>query len=138
MEHRSNCLEEYCPAGYYCTDAGCCPSSKSLAECGATVKLTASPPSATTTAPAVPDDRNSTSVRTSSSRSSSTRTSIQLSPTSSESNDFPGTTPLPPSAIQPSIPSSSPASPPAQTRNAAGKLEGGILAGAFGMLAMVL
>ncbi|KAI1949452.1 hypothetical protein LOY89_005914 [Ophidiomyces ophidiicola] len=129
---------EYCPAGYYCTDAGCCPSSKSLAECGATVKLTASPPSATTTAPAVPDDRNSTSVRTSSSRSSSTRTSIQLSPTSSESNDFPGTTPLPPSAIQPSIPSSSPASPPAQTRNAAGKLEGGILAGAFGMLAMVL
>jgi len=35
-----------CPAGYYCTDASCCPNGTPLAECGATVSLSVVPPPA--------------------------------------------------------------------------------------------
>ncbi|KAI9147300.1 hypothetical protein HJFPF1_13339 [Paramyrothecium foliicola] len=42
----------YCDAGYYCSDAGCCPNELSLEECGATVTLSIiPPPSEPTSAP---------------------------------------------------------------------------------------
>ncbi|KAK3116756.1 hypothetical protein LTR53_002522 [Teratosphaeriaceae sp. CCFEE 6253] len=39
----------YCPADYYCTDGGCCPTGSSLEECGATATLSTLPPPASTT-----------------------------------------------------------------------------------------
>ncbi|PNP59925.1 hypothetical protein FNYG_14747 [Fusarium nygamai] len=39
---------EYCHAGSYCTNAGCCPDGKSLEECGATATLSTIPPPAAT------------------------------------------------------------------------------------------
>ncbi|KAH7190976.1 Prp 4 [Fusarium oxysporum] len=35
-----------CPAGYYCTDAICCPDEMSIEECGATATLSVIPPPA--------------------------------------------------------------------------------------------
>ncbi|RKL02193.1 hypothetical protein BFJ70_g17359 [Fusarium oxysporum] len=34
----------FCPTGYYCTDAGCCPDENSIEECGATGRLDVIPP----------------------------------------------------------------------------------------------
>ncbi|KAM6513838.1 hypothetical protein FALCPG4_015048 [Fusarium falciforme] len=36
----------FCSAGYYCTDAGCCPDEYSVEECGATATLSVIPPPA--------------------------------------------------------------------------------------------
>ncbi|KAF6515789.1 hypothetical protein HZS61_004530 [Fusarium oxysporum f. sp. conglutinans] len=36
----------FCPTGYYCTDAGCCPDENSIEECGATGRLDVIPPPA--------------------------------------------------------------------------------------------
>lgn len=35
---------EFCRAGFYCTNAGCCPNGATLAECGASVSLSVIPP----------------------------------------------------------------------------------------------
>lgn len=35
---------KYCPAGTYCTDAGCCPDDVPLEQCGATTTLSVVPP----------------------------------------------------------------------------------------------
>ena len=56
---------EYCSAGYYCTNAGCCPNGASLAECGATVSLSIIPPSSQTSSVAT-EFSNSITTTTSS------------------------------------------------------------------------
>ncbi|KAH6692455.1 Prp 4 [Plectosphaerella plurivora] len=42
---------QYCRAGFYCTNAGCCPNGASLAECGATLSLSVIPPPVATPSP---------------------------------------------------------------------------------------
>ncbi|KAI3573981.1 hypothetical protein IWW34DRAFT_634398 [Fusarium oxysporum f. sp. albedinis] len=42
---------EYCPAGFYCTNARCCQDGKSLEECGATATVSIIPPAAATKQP---------------------------------------------------------------------------------------
>ncbi|CAI4214127.1 unnamed protein product [Parascedosporium putredinis] len=48
----------YCPAGTRCTDAGCCPNDRDLADCGASITLSVIPPPATGT-PEEPTDGGS-------------------------------------------------------------------------------
>ncbi|KAG4430557.1 hypothetical protein IFR05_013959 [Cadophora sp. M221] len=90
---------KYCPSGYYCTDAGCCPNGTPLADCGATISLSVIlPPAATTEAPApsatptttpevttTPEPTTSTTSTTSSTTSESTTESTTSSSSSSSS-----------------------------------------------------
>ncbi|CAG8950363.1 hypothetical protein HYFRA_00006856 [Hymenoscyphus fraxineus] len=74
---------KYCPKNYYCTDGGCCPVGKTLAQCGATTTLSVIPPpepdatSASSSQPttSVPTTSPATSQATSASTSSFTSSS---------------------------------------------------------------
>ncbi|WEW60318.1 hypothetical protein PRK78_005803 [Emydomyces testavorans] len=126
---------KYCPAGYFCTDAGCCPSSKSLQECGATQILTGSPPTSSK-GPLSFGGSSSAIASSSTSRFSlNLSTPTQLSSPPSETLDNTPTT-----TTRPNNPLGAPAasSPARQSANSAGRLEGGVLMGGLGMLAMVL
>ena len=52
---------EYCPAGTYCTDAGCCPNGSSLEECRASTSLSVIAPETPAPTPA-PTSSPSSSV----------------------------------------------------------------------------
>src|SRR5436189_6465390 len=62
-----NLVLAFCPAGSYCTDAGCCPSGVPLSQCGGTVSLSVIPPPAQSAS-------TSTSASTLTSTSASTST----------------------------------------------------------------
>ncbi|KAH8671478.1 hypothetical protein BX600DRAFT_510148 [Xylariales sp. PMI_506] len=80
---------DYCPAGYYCTDAGCCDNSLTLEECGASVTLTTiAPPQTTATesAPAETTVATTTSDIFSFTDTNPTSTSTEAIPTFTESS----------------------------------------------------
>lgn len=81
---------EFCEAGYYCTNAGCCRNGTPLAQCGATVSLSVIPPPAGTT--------SSASASTSTAKSSpsvTSQSSVTANPTASSNATLP-TKPPPP------------------------------------------
>lgn len=135
--------EEYCPAKYYCTDAGCCPEDMTLQECGATQIMTGAPPSSTQPPISPPgggdegDEGDEDEISSSSEFSLAlpTPTRTALVPTESDEEDsFPS----------PTRPVTDPFGEPAETTaaqgapNAASRLEGGLLTGLLGMLAMLI
>ncbi|PMD62604.1 uncharacterized protein K444DRAFT_346017 [Hyaloscypha bicolor E] len=84
---------DYCPKGYFCTNAGCCPNGSSLAECGAAFTLSIIPPP--TGSPSSPSPSSTSSAVTTSSSSSS-----NLTPP-------PSSTPTPTTPASPTTPSAS-------------------------------
>ncbi|KAK4949489.1 hypothetical protein LTR10_012107 [Elasticomyces elasticus] len=80
---------KYCPADYYCTDAGCCPVGSSIDECGASMTLsTLPPPPATTSSEAA----TSSSVLEITSSTSSSASTTSSSSTSFEPTSLPSST----------------------------------------------
>src|SRR5262249_10881570 len=73
---------EYCPRGYYCTNAGCCPNGTPLAQCGATVSLSVIPPPAGTAATSAPATKPAAPATTSSAAPTVTRPSNGTATTS--------------------------------------------------------
>ncbi|KAH7348607.1 Prp 4 [Rhexocercosporidium sp. MPI-PUGE-AT-0058] len=77
---------KYCPSGFYCTDAGCCPNGTPLADCGATISLSVILPPAPTTAAPVPTGTLTTTAELTRTPESTTSTTSTTSSTTSESS----------------------------------------------------
>ncbi|PGH04422.1 hypothetical protein AJ79_07078 [Helicocarpus griseus UAMH5409] len=122
----------YCPQGYFCTDAGCCPNSSSLSECGATDIMTGPPPKV----PAPSSGGSSSGGDDGDFSPSSSTTSSRLF------DSFPTPTDLFPSI--PSVPSSDKSTPtgglyavvPDSAANAIA-VQGGVIAAGLGLLAFL-
>ncbi|EEP82989.1 predicted protein [Uncinocarpus reesii 1704] len=136
---------KYCPSGYYCTNAGCCPSTMTLAECGATERTTGDPPS-TTGSPTPPGDDDDDDDDDDSSSSLDFSFTLPAAPTRTaafppiETDDDP--LPQPTRTLDnpfnpPSDPTNSALAPPTSP-NGAGKLDGSFLIAGLGMLVMAL
>ncbi|KAH6673658.1 Prp 4 [Halenospora varia] len=126
-----NCCSDgsYCPVNQYCTDSGCCPIGKTLAECGAKVTLATIAPPATTSSSAAPSTSSSaatttarsSSVDTSSSSSAHTSSTAATSHASSSPAVTYASTPLPTPTVATNG-TTTQTSPPVQVTAGAGKV----------------
>ncbi|KAL2127478.1 hypothetical protein VTI74DRAFT_10680 [Chaetomium olivicolor] len=158
----------YCPAGYYCTNAGCCPNGIPLADCDATVSLSVIPPPAATSdtgtlsatstvtprsVTTAPETSTKVSTVTATSETTAPETSTEISavtPTSPSTTATPETTieiptvtissPLPPRTTPASNGTTKTSQPSPSFTAGAGQLGVDVLAalGVLGALVMVL
>jgi len=143
-------LLESCPAGYYCTNGGCCPDGWPLASCGATITLgVIQPPAPEPTIPSTSAAAGTTTTRshrttTSEATDSASATTISDPTTSFSTTDVLFTTGLTalPSNTRPSSAGTT-IRPPAGSVGSAGTRHNAILdvlvaAGGFAALVIVL
>lgn len=128
--------EEYCDAGTYCTDSGCCPNGSSLEECGASKSLSVIPPTATpsTSVTASAPRSSSTSIGSTivkSSRSTTTSSSTSVKTYASSSL---GATSTANKTSNPTVPSQ----PPSATANESQKLMSSIFGVVTGVAALLM
>ncbi|KAK0127402.1 hypothetical protein ONS96_006946 [Cadophora gregata f. sp. sojae] len=128
---------KYCPAGYYCTDAGCCPNGTPLAECGATISLSVIPPPAATTAAPVPIPTPTTAQQVTTTPEPATPTPSTASTTPSSSESSTSTTSTSTSVETPDASSTTTAGP-IQVTGAAQKLGSDMIPLALGGLGALL
>ncbi|KAH8656230.1 hypothetical protein BGZ60DRAFT_532540 [Tricladium varicosporioides] len=144
-----NCCSDgsYCLVNEYCTDGGCCPIGKTLAECGAKATLaTIAPPATTSSASSSAASSTSTSAVTTTASSSSVYTSSStytsstaMTSSASSSAVTYASTPSPTPTVATNG-TTTQTSPPVQVTAGAQKMgsELGLLIGAMAVVIMAL